>query len=501
MESQSIAAEPGKGALSKERDYLRAVRRAAAAVNSLTPLSGKLDNIIRGTAMAAKAAASLILLDSTGTKLVHSASFGLPYFFLQKGLLDPAKSVAEVVSGKPVVIADVAMDKRVQYPEMAKKARIVSVLGVPVMQNGKAVGAVRLYAREKRDFSGQDINFITAIADLTATALSSDLLLREKEELIKSKSPAVPPAALIREAHPTVYAHPSEEEFAHLLDFYNIPWIYEPRAFPLEWDGERVTEMFTPDFYLPTLDLYVELTTMKQKLATIKNHKIRRIHELYPDIKITLLRKGDYERLLAKYGAGPLSLARAHGISRILYTAADIDRKVRELAGKISQDYAGRRPLLVGAQRGFLCFMADLMRQITIPLDLDFISISHYGENGNRRVAVNKEMVLPIAGRDIIMVEDIVDTGITLSYIQNYFKEKGPVSFATCVLLDRPARRIADVKLDYVGFEIPDEFVVGYGLDFREEYRNLPFIGVPIIETPAMKKISTVEEKKASAAA
>jgi hypoxanthine phosphoribosyltransferase len=104
--------------------------------------------------------------------------------------------------------------------------------------------------------------------------------------------------------------------------------------------------------------------------------------------------------------------------------------------------------------------------------------------------------VLPIEGRHIIMVEDIVDTGITLSYILNYLKEKNAASLAICVLLDRRARRIADVKLDYVGFEIPDEFVVGYGLDFKEEYRNLPFIGVPILESPEIKKSATAVENK-----
>jgi len=484
--------------LSKERDYFRAVRRVAAAVNSEVPLKKKLDAIVRNTARAARAGASLILLDATGTKLVHSASWGLPYFFLQKGLLDPDKSLSEVITLKPVAVTDVANDKRIQYPEMAKKAGIVSVLGVPVIQGGKAAGALRLYSREKHDFSGQDIKFVSTVADLAALALSHDLLKREKEELEKAKSLTVVPAAILRNAHPTTFAHPSEKDFARLLDFYNIAWVYEPRAFPLKWEGERITEMFTPDFYLPALDLYVELTTMQQKLVTRKNHKLRRLRELYPDIKITLLYKNDYERLLAKYGVGPLSQARAHGISRILYTADEIEEKVREMARKISEDYQGRRPLLVGAQRGFLCFMADLMRQITIPLDLDFISISLYGENGSRRVEINKEMVLPTTGRHIIMVEDIVDTGITLSYILNYLREKGPASLATCVLLDRRARRIADVKLDYVGFEIPDEFVVGYGLDFHEEYRNLPFIGVPILERPAIKKGSPVEETKKS---
>ena len=482
--------------MSKERDYFRAVRRAAAAVNSSLPLKEKLDVIVRSTARAARAGASLILLDATGTKLVHTASFGLPYFFLQKGLLDPDKSLTEVVTGKPVSIPDVEFDKRIQYPEMAKKARIVSVLGAPVLKDGKATGSLRLYSRERRDFSGQDIAFVSAMADLAAVSLNDDLLKREKEELEKSRDRVIVPPSVLRDAHPTTFAHPSEEDFTRLLDFYNIAWVYEPRAFPLEWQGERITEMFTPDFYLPALDLYVELTTMRQKLVTQKNRKLRRLRELYPGVKITLLYKNDYERLLAKYGAGPLSQARAHGISRILYTAEEIETKVREMARKISEDFEGRRPLLIGAQRGFLCFMADLMRHIAIPLDLDFIGISHYGDNGNRQVGVNKEMVLPIEGRHIIMVEDIVDTGITLSYILNYLKDKNPASLVTCVLLDRRARRIADIKLDYVGFEIPDEFVVGYGLDFKEEYRNLPFIGVPILERPEIKKSNPVVESK-----
>lgn len=481
--------------MSKERDYFRVVRHAAASVNSDIPLKEKLEAIIHSTARAARAGASLILLDATGTKLVHSASSGLPNYFIQKGLIDPGKSLSEVLTGKPVVISNVEGDKRIQYPDMVKKARITSILGVPVMQGGKAVGAIRIYSREPREFSGQDINLVATMADLAAVALKNDLLAREKAELALAKSLPLSTTAFLKDAHPTKFGHPSEEDFARLLDFYDIPWIYEPKAFPLKWDGERVTEMFTPDFYLPGLDLYVEITTMKQSLATIKNHKLRKIRELYPGIKIALLRKADYERLLARYGAGPLSQARAHGISRILYTEEEIKVKVSELAKKISADYAGKRPLLIGAQRGFLCFMADLMRQITVPMDFDFISISRFGENGERRVEINKEMVLPATGRHIIMVEDIVDTGITLSYILNYLRAKEPASLATCVLLDRPARRIAEIKLDYVGFEIPDEFVVGYGLDFKEEYRNLPFIGVPILESPAVLKNKTEEEK------
>jgi hypoxanthine phosphoribosyltransferase len=112
------------------------------------------------------------------------------------------------------------------------------------------------------------------------------------------------------------FAHPSEEDFARLLDFYQIEWVYEPRSFMLEWEGDKVTEMFTPDFYLPGLDLYIEMTTLKPGLTSEKNRKVRRLRELYPDTKIKLLARRDYDHLLAKYGHGPLAGAKTRGVGR-----------------------------------------------------------------------------------------------------------------------------------------------------------------------------------------
>ena len=281
---------------------------------------------------------------------------------------------------------------------------------------------------------------------------------------------------LLRRARSVDFAHQSEEQFAQLLDFYNIEWVYEPRSFALKWNGDNVTKMFTPDFYLPGLDQYVELTTLKQSLVTVKNQKLRRLRELYPEIKIILLYKRDYERLLAKYGVGPLAQARGHGIGQVLYSASDIEERVKTIAKQISMDYADRRPILIGAQRGFICFMADLIRQITIPLDLDFIGVSYYSGADQSVVKITKDLDLNIKDRHVIMIEDIVDTGITLSYILNHLRSRGPASLSVCTLLDKRIRRLIDIDLDYIGFEVPDEFVVGYGLDFREEYRNLPFI-------------------------
>ena len=274
------------------------------------------------------------------------------------------------------------------------------------------------------------------------------------------------------------------------MDFYNIEWVYEPRSFPLQLEGERVTEMFTPDFYLPGLDLYIELTTLKQRFVTEKNRKMRRLRELYPEVGVTLLNNKDYDHLLAKYGVGPLAQSRAHSISRILYSADEIDERVRALAEQITKDYADRHPIMVGVQRGFLCFMADLIRQIDIPIDLDFMAISYYGSGNDSAVKITKDMDLNVSDRHVLMVEDIVDTGITLNYILNHLRAKGPASLAVCTLLDRRVRRILDVPIAYVGFEVPDEFVVGYGLDYREEYRNLPFIGIPTIRKKLRKKNS-----------
>jgi bifunctional protein TilS/HprT len=290
------------------------------------------------------------------------------------------------------------------------------------------------------------------------------------------KEPVEP--KLLPELRKVKFVHPSEQEFASILDFYNIEWVYEPRAFPLNWDGQQVTQMFTPDFYLPRFDLYVELTTMRQRSVSAKNKKLRRLRHLYPDIKITLLYKKDFERMLARFGYGPLVESRVHGVGKVLYSAAQIQRRVREMAKQISKDYEGKVPILIGVLRGVLCFMADLMRNISVPLNLELMSLSSYGNEDGEVAKITKDISMKLEGRHVLIVEDIVDTGITLTYLINHICLKNPESISVCTLLDKKARRLLDVPLDYVGFEVPDEFVIGYGLDFKEEYRNLPFIGV-----------------------
>jgi hypoxanthine phosphoribosyltransferase len=277
---------------------------------------------------------------------------------------------------------------------------------------------------------------------------------------------------------PPKFAHPSEKEFAQILDFYGLKWDYEPRSFPLRWEGEKVLEMLTPDFYLPEMELYLELTTMKQSLVTHKNRKIRLMKEIYPEISVKLLYRKDFHRILAKFGFGPLIESGVKGIDRVLLTERQIAQKVDELAKKIARDYAQKQPVLVGVQRGMVCFMADLMRKLPLPLMMDFMSVSDYGGSATAGVRITKDLDIDLAGHDVLLIEDIVDTGMTLNYLLGHLRSKGAASVEVCTLLNKRARRIADVPIKYTGFEVPDEFLVGYGLDHMEKYRNLPFVAV-----------------------
>ena len=425
-------------ALSKERAYYKAVRQAITAIGSSATLKEKLDTLARLASRSFDTGASVVLLDSTRTRLIHTASWKMPPAYLRKGLLDARLSLSEVSGEEPVFIENTATDKRIQYPDLAQKAGIVSILGVPVACNGQTYGAIRIYFKQACTISNQDTSFVTTLAHLAALALCG---MESRTDNALSKTSEAAPNMPIRGS--TVhFAHPSEAEFAGIMDFYGIGWIYEPRSFPLENKNEHASEMFTPDFYIPSLDLYVELTTMKQNLVTHKNRKLRQLKELYPEIKINLLYKNDYDRLLAKYGAGPLAQSRAHGIRKVLYSASDIDKRVRQLAEQISADYAERRPVLIGVQRGFLCFMADLMRQITIPLDLDFMAISYYGQESG--VRVTKDIELSIKERHVILIEDIVDTGITLNYMLKHLRgQAAGQPSGLHALLDRRARRVS----------------------------------------------------------
>lgn len=167
-------------------------------------------------------------------------------------------------------------------------------------------------------------------------------------------------------------------------------------------------------------------------------------------------------------------------IAEILVTEEEIKARVAELGRAISANYEGKDPLLVAVLKGAVVFLTDLMQHITIPHEMDFIAVSSYGAATETSGIVRLVMDLEtnIEGRHVLLVEDIVDTGLTLNYIVENLKTRQPASLKTCVLLNKPARRRINVPLDYVGFDIPNKFVVGYGLDYGEKYRNLPFVGV-----------------------
>jgi hypoxanthine phosphoribosyltransferase len=167
-------------------------------------------------------------------------------------------------------------------------------------------------------------------------------------------------------------------------------------------------------------------------------------------------------------------------VAEILIGAEELQAKVAELGRQISEDYQGRNPLLICLLRGAVIFLSDLIRATDIPLEMDFMAISSYGNSTESSGVVRLVMDLKssITGRNVLIVEDIVDTGRTLAYILDNLRTRRPADVKVCALLSKPSRREVQVGVDYLGFEIPDEFVVGYGLDYAENYRNLPFIGV-----------------------
>ena len=165
---------------------------------------------------------------------------------------------------------------------------------------------------------------------------------------------------------------------------------------------------------------------------------------------------------------------------RVMLSEEEVDKRIKEIGEQISRDYAGRQVHLVCVLKGGSFFLCELAKRITVPVSLDFMSVSSYGSDTKSSgvVKIVKDLDQPLIGKDVLIVEDIIDSGRTLSYLIDILKGRNPNSIRLCTLLDKPERRVKDVKVDYCCFNIPDEFVVGYGLDYAQKYRNLPFIGV-----------------------
>ncbi|MCD6176835.1 MAG: hypoxanthine phosphoribosyltransferase [Candidatus Cloacimonetes bacterium] len=167
-------------------------------------------------------------------------------------------------------------------------------------------------------------------------------------------------------------------------------------------------------------------------------------------------------------------------IEKILKTETEIQEKIKQLGRQISKDYEGKNPIMICILKGGIVFLSDLVRSISIKVELDFMSLSSYGDSTQSSgvVRIKKDIDADISNRDVIIVEDIVDSGLTLKYINDYFKQHNPASVKICTLLDKPKAHKIEINIDYVGFEVGNEFVVGYGLDYAQRYRNLPYIGI-----------------------
>lgn len=165
---------------------------------------------------------------------------------------------------------------------------------------------------------------------------------------------------------------------------------------------------------------------------------------------------------------------------KVLVSEEEVDKRIRELGEQISKDYAGKEVHMICVLKGGVFFMCELAKRITVPVSMDFMSVSSYGDDTKSSgvVRIAKDLDEPLEGKDVLIVEDIIDSGRTLSYLMKVLQERKPASMRLCTLLDKPDRRVKMVDVDYTVFNIPDEFVVGYGLDYAQKYRNLPFIGV-----------------------
>lgn len=337
------------------------------------------------------------------------------------------------------------------------------------------------------------------------------------------------PWQLVREVRETDFAHPAEADLSRLLTFYRIRWSYEPTTFPLAFTSDgRPVEMFTPDFYLPDHRLYIELTTMRQRLVTRKNRKIRKLRERYPNVRVKLLYRRDYDRLVEAYRLGDSGGERIE-VGPPLFDAGMLQERIRELAAALAADLGqspmpmvspGRgdehevlhacplftddreraiqhqqmlrtppqfqahemvaRPLLIAVQPGSPAFMNALTTQVKslgVEVDTDRIILTRFTTHGGqRRVRIRRAPRMPVAGRRVALVADVVSTGLSLAYLIRWLKQHGADHIDLCVLLDRRQARLVDVPLRYVGFEAPNHLLVGFGLQLRRQFEDLPYI-------------------------
>jgi hypoxanthine phosphoribosyltransferase len=308
---------------------------------------------------------------------------------------------------------------------------------------------------------------------------SVDLEEAPRQELL-------PPLRWLLQPNDDRFAHPAEIELARLLTFYGLRWAYEPTTFAVRWgrDG-RPVEFVTPDFYLPEHDLYLELTTMRQRLVTRKNRKFRLLRETYPNVRVRLLYLRDFKRLRDVYG--PSQAEREARIGGILYAERDVEMRIAQLAHQLVEAWGekvasgrGQRPLLVGVGSGserFLASLGENVRGLGVPVDLDRVALSSLGADpGPSRVRVSRLPATSLAGRSVTLVQEVLSTGLSATFLTTWMRRHGACSVETCALMDREAARVVDVPVVCRGFAVPDVALAGFGLSRRHEFRDLPYV-------------------------
>lgn len=282
------------------------------------------------------------------------------------------------------------------------------------------------------------------------------------------------------------FAHPAEIELARLLTFYNIRWAYEPTTFAVRWREDGSPEEFvTPDFYLPDHDLYLELTTMRQRLVTRKNRKFRLLRENYPNVRVRILYQRDFMRLRDAFA--PVSTDHPVHIGSTLFDADELSTRIAELASELAAAWqlampagSGVRPLLLGLGAGSGRFLEVLYASIQaqgIPVDRDWIEVTSLAAKPHGgRIRVTRSPIVPVAGRPVLVVQEVLSTGLSAAFVEGWLRRQGAGAIDVCALLDRAAARIVDIPVGFRGFAAPDVSVAGYGLTRWREYGDLPYI-------------------------
>lgn len=283
---------------------------------------------------------------------------------------------------------------------------------------------------------------------------------------------------------PPRFAHPAEAQLAQVFSFFGIRWAYEPTTFALEWhpDGNP-SEMFTPDFYLPDHRLYIELTTMRQRLVTRKNRKVRLLTQVYPNSRIKLLYRRDFLRLLQTFRRAVASSSDA-GIDAVLWSETEIRRRISEIGNDIAEACASfdEPPLIVALGRSTSRWQTDLhiaLGDLGIRHDIDHLRLARAGlPGGATRVRVCRPPRMTNHDRPVVLLTDVVSTGMSLRYVQDWLTQHGVNVVHTCALLDRVSARLVDVQIDSAAFTAPHDLLAGYGLRLQPALAHQPFIGV-----------------------